>query len=333
MTTTAAPAHLHDGYQTGARTMRVVEVRPLTDAITHFRFAPIDGTLTPYQPGSHLIVQAGATRNAYSLVDAGMYPDSYGISVLRKDTGGGSQWLHTNLVEGELVEIEGPRPMFAPVLDQHRALLVAGGIGITPILSHARAAAREGLPVEVVYSYRPGQGAHLDDLRALADLSDVTVYEATSVGETIELLTERLAAQPLGTHAYACGPAPLLDTYTRLASAAGWPAARVHLERFTAPEQDPGDPFTVSLADGTPIDVPPGVSLLERLLDNGVDVGNMCRQGVCGECRIPVRAGEITHRDYVLSDDEKAAGDAMLCCVSRGAGDLVLDVARPAPPS
>ena len=123
MTITATPAHLHDGYQTGTRTMRVVEVRPLTDAITHFRFAPIDGTLTPYQPGSHLIVQAGATRNAYSLVDDGMYPDSYGISVLRKDTGGGSQWLHTNLVEGELIEIEGPRPMFAPVLDQHLSLI------------------------------------------------------------------------------------------------------------------------------------------------------------------------------------------------------------------
>ena len=318
--------HLHDGYRTGSRTMRVVAFRPLTDAITHFRFAPLDGALTPYQPGSHLIVQAGATRNAYSLVDDGMYPDSYGISVLRKDTGGGSEWLHANVAEGELIEVEGPRPMFAPVLDQRHALLVAGGIGVTPILSHARAAARDGLTVEIVYSYRPGQSAHVEDLRALAEQPDVTLHEVTGVDETIALLAERFAAQPLGTHAYACGPAPLLDTYQRIAASAGWPSARVHLERFTAPEQDPGDPFSVSLADGTVIDVPPGVSLLERLVDNGVEVTNMCRQGVCGECRIPVRAGQITHRDYVLSDEERASGDSMLCCVSRGAGDLVLDL-------
>ena len=133
------------------------------------------------------------------------------------------------------------------------------------------------------------------------------------------MLTERLGAQPLGTHAYACGPAPLLETYQSVAAACGWPTARVHLERFTAPAQDPGDPFSVTLAgSGEVIDVPSGVSLLQRLLDHGLAVPNLCRQGVCGECRIPVRSGTITHRDFVLSDDEKAAGDAMLCCVSRG---------------
>ena len=93
----------------------------------------------------------------------------------------------------------------------------------------------------------------------------------------------------------------------------------MHLERFTAPEQDPGEPFTVTLASsGATIEVPSGVSLLQRLLDNGVEVSNLCRQGVCGECRIPVRSGTIEHRDLVLTDEEKKLGDAMLCCVSRG---------------
>ncbi|TYQ09048.1 UNVERIFIED_ORG: ferredoxin-NADP reductase [Gordonia westfalica J30] len=322
MTAAAISTHLHPGYTTSTRLMRVVTVRQLTEDITHFRFAPpgdAPQVLTPYQPGSHLIVTAGEHRNAYSLVDDGMYPNTYGISVLRRGAGGGSDWLHDNLSEGAIVEVEGPRSMFAPVLDQRGALLVAGGIGVTPVLSHARALAREGRRADIVYSYRPGSGAHLDDLRALAQQPDITLHEVSGADATTELLAERFRAQPLGTHAYACGPAALLDAYTELAAQAGWPTARVHLERFAAPEQEPGDPFTVTLSStGDRIDVPAGVSLLQRLLDSGVEVPNLCRQGVCGECRIPVRGGTIEHRDLVLSDEEKALGDAMLCCVSRG---------------
>ncbi|WP_168703995.1 PDR/VanB family oxidoreductase [Gordonia paraffinivorans] len=316
------PAHLHPGYTTAARPMRVVKVQQLTNEIKHFRFAPVDDApraLTPYQPGSHLIVSAGEHRNAYSLVDDGMFPDTYGISVLRRGAGGGSAWLHDNLTEGTIVEVEGPRSMFGPVLNQRGALLVAGGIGVTPVLSHARALAREGLRADIVYSYRPGAAAHLDDLRALAGQPNITLHEVSGIDETTELLRDRFRSQPLGTHAYACGPGPMLEAYTELAAEAGWPSARVHLERFTAPEQDPGEPFTVTLASsGATIVVPSGVSLLQRLLDNGVEVSNLCRQGVCGECRIPVRSGTIEHRDLVLTDEEKSLGDAMLCCVSRG---------------
>ncbi|WP_055476311.1 PDR/VanB family oxidoreductase [Gordonia sp. HS-NH1] len=323
------PAHLHPAYVTGPRPMRVLAVRRLTDEVTHFRFGPADDAapfLTSYQPGSHLIVSAGGQRNAYSLVDDGMYPTSYGISVMRRGAGGGSDWLHDNLVEDAVVEIEGPRSMFPPVLDQHGALLVAGGIGVTPVLSHARALARDGRRADIVYSYRRGCGAHIDDLRALAAQPTVTLHEVSGAAATVEVIADRLRAQPLGTHAYACGPTSLLETYTQLAEAAGWPSARVHLERFTAPEQDPGDPFTVTVASsGARVDVPAGVSLLQRLLDSGVPVPNRCRQGVCGECRIPVRRGRIEHRDFVLTDDEKAMGDAMLCCVSRGQ-DIEVDL-------
>ncbi|WLP92911.1 PDR/VanB family oxidoreductase [Gordonia sp. NB41Y] len=317
----SASTHLHPGYSTGPRAMRVVEVRPLTETITHFRFVPLDAPgsmLTPFQPGSHVIVSAGEHRNAYSLVDDGLFPTSYGISVLRRGAGGGSDWLHDTVTEGTVLEIEGPRSMFAPITNQHHALLVAGGIGITPILSHARAIVRDGGTADIVYSYRPGHAAHLDEVRALSARDGITLHEATSVDETVAALRARFALQPLGTHAYACGPGPLLDSYAELAAAAGWPGARVHSERFTAPEQDPGEPFSVRIAaTGETIDVPAGVSLLQRLLDNGIAVPNLCRQGVCGECRIPVSSGAVLHRDFVLSDEEKAAGDSMLCCVSR----------------
>ncbi|MET9200144.1 PDR/VanB family oxidoreductase [Gordonia sp. NPDC003585] len=322
------PGHLHPSYDTRARPMRVTEVRSLTERIKHFRFAPVDVgsvAVTPFAPGSHLIVSAGEHRNAYSLVDDGMYATGYGISVLRRGADGGSDWLHDNLSEGDVVEVEGPRSMFAPVLDQRRALLVAGGIGVTPVLSHARAIVRDAGQAEIVYSYRPGQAAHVDDLRDLATRAGITLHEVHGADATAALLRTMFRRQPLGTHAYACGPTALLETYQRIATEAGWPSARVHLERFTAPEQDPGEPFTVGLRSGEQVEVPAGVSLLERLLEHGVAIPNLCRQGVCGECRIPVRAGQLEHRDFVLTQEEKTAGDAMLCCVSRGA-DIEVDL-------
>ncbi|GAB92613.1 PDR/VanB family oxidoreductase [Gordonia rhizosphera] len=322
-----ATAHLHAGYETGPREMRVVEVTALTGQITHFRFVPVDGApLTPYQPGSHVIVGAGEHRNAYSLVDDGILPTSYGISVLRRGAGGGSDWLHDNISRGDVVEVEGPRSMFGPVWNQRHALLVAGGIGVTPILSHARAIARRGGSADIVYSYRAGHAAHLTELRDLAEAPGIGLFEVSGPDDTRWVLAERFGAQPLGTHAYACGPAPMLETYQEIAATAGWPSPRVHLERFTAPEQDPGEPFRATVAStGEVIDVPAGVSLLQRLLDHGRPVPNLCRQGVCGECRIPVRGGTVQHRDFVLTDDERAAGDSMLCCVSRGQ-DIEVDL-------
>lgn len=312
-------AHLHPRYATGVRTLRVVDARDAAPDVRHIVLADSGGGgLTPYEPGSHLVVSAGGHRNAYSLVGDGLNPDRYAVSVLRRGQGRGSDWLHDHLRVGDDLEVEGPRSSFAPRHDQRHALLVAGGIGITPILSHARAARRWARSAEVLYSYRPGRAAHLDDVRALAAEGAIRLVEADSVAATRELLAARFAAQPLGTHAYACGPVSMLETYLELGTAAGWRAERLHLERFEAPELDPGVEFTVSLATtGGRLTVPSGVSLLQTLLDAGLAVPNLCRQGVCGECRVPVRSGAIEHRDLVLSDAEKRAGDTMLSCVSR----------------
>ncbi|KWX69071.1 PDR/VanB family oxidoreductase [Mycobacterium sp. NAZ190054] len=321
------PGHLHSAYDTTARELTVIALQRLAGDVLHITFAaPDGGPLAPYQPGSHLIVTAGDTRNAYSLTGADLNPMRYEISVLRKVDGCGSVWLHDQLEVGMAVEIEGPRCLFPAVADQRHALLVAGGIGVTPVLSHARAIARAGGTADIIYSYRPGHDAHVGDLRELATRPGIELFEVDTIDGTRALLAEQLSAQPLGTHAYACGPIPMLDTYQELAALAGWPAARVHLERFTAPEQDPGQPFSVRVAStGEVLTVPAGVSLLQRLLDAGLTVNNLCRQGVCGECRIPVRAGSLEHRDFVLTEDERDAGDSMLCCVSRGS-DIEVDL-------
>lgn len=320
--------HQHAAYVTAVRSLRVVQVRDLTPEVRHVVFeAPDGGALAAHEPGSHLVITTNPgtdrqRRNAYSLTGDGFNPRRYAVSVLRKDAasggGGGSAWVHADLAPGDLVEVEGPRSSFAPRHDQRHALLVAGGIGVTPVLSHARAVARWGGSADIVYSYRPGHAAHLDDLRTLARRPGIVLHEATTVAETAAVFTEVFADQPLGTHAYACGPIAMLDAYVGAAQVAGWPSERVHLERFAAPELDPGVPFTARIAStGERLAVAAGTSLLETLLAAGRDVAHLCRRGVCGECLIPVRRGAVEHRDLVLSEPEKRAGDRMLSCVSR----------------
>ncbi len=327
--TGAVGAHLHPAYGVAPRLLRVIEVRDLTSAVRHVVLAdPAGSALASHEPGAHLVVTTApgtpaAKRNAYSLTGDGVLPGRYAISVLRKDVAdggsGGSAWMHDVALD-DLVEVEGPRSSFAPRHDQRHALLVAGGIGVTPVLSHARAVLRWGGTAEVVYSYRPGHAAHLEDLRELAGTTRITLREATTVPDTVALLTERLADQPLGTHAYACGPPALLEAYLAAGLAAGWPEERLHLERFAAPELDPGSPFAaLVVSTGRRVEVAPGTSLLAALVAAEVPVPSLCRQGVCGECVVPVRSGAVEHRDLVLSDAERAAGDRMLSCVSRGA--------------
>ncbi|MEH3066598.1 MAG: iron-sulfur cluster-binding domain-containing protein [Aeromicrobium erythreum] len=201
----------------------------------------------------------------------------------------------------------------------------AGGIGVTPILSHLRSAVRWGRDVEVLYAHRPGAAAHLDDLRDLAGDALTCVTDRTALGDHLE---RRLADQPVGTHLYTCGPAGFMDTVTLAARRLGWPDERIHVEHFGVDDLDPGEPFEAVLrASGRTVAVPSGTSLLDALEGAGLAVPNLCRQGVCGECRVPVAAGTPLHRDLVLTDAEKAAADTLLCCVSRAADDrLELDL-------
>lgn len=285
---------------------------------------PDGGPLLSFTPGSHVVVSCGidrqgrVRRNAYSLTGSGIEPDAYSISVRRHDSGrGGSRWIH-GLSLGESVEVGGPRSAFAPVLTARHHVLVAGGIGVTPIVSHARSAARWGRSFEVHYVFRDDDGPHVDDLAAVCG-HRLAIYR--SAAELWSVLGPALLDRPLGSHLYACGPTSLMEETARRARGAGWPDARIHLEHFGIGDLDPGRPFVVRLSrSGIDVEVPAGVSALEALERRGVSVPNLCRQGVCGECRTAVTGGAVEHRDLYLSDDEKAAGDCMMPCVSRAAG-------------
>ena len=303
--------------------LRVVDVAQVAPDIRSIALAALDGSRLPsFTPGSHLVLTCGQRRNAYSLTGPTIEPAAYEISVLHQRAGrGGSAWVHAQLRPGAVVTASVPRSAFAPVLTARHHLLVAGGIGITAMLSHVRAALQWKRSFTLLYSYRPGHGAHVEELRRLCGQRLQEVHGRTA---TRRRLQEALTGQPLGTHVYTCGPGALIDTVEQCARAAGWPAERVHAERFAVDELPPGRPFTARLtSSGRTIDVPSGTSLLEALEAGGVAVPNRCRQGVCGECRLAVRSGRIEHRDLYLSAEERAAGDSIMACVSRSAEESV----------
>ncbi|MDI2027216.1 PDR/VanB family oxidoreductase [Saccharopolyspora sp. TS4A08] len=291
--------------------LTVSDTRLIAEGVRRIRLV---GDLRSYVPGSHLDVLCGTDergrqrRNAYSLTGDGFRPEHYEISV-RLGTGG-SRWMH-RLRPGDVVETDGPRSGFAPVQSARHHLLVAAGIGVTPILSHFRAARFWRRSVEVHHVSR--DGVHAEDLRGHLTDSRARFWRGLD-----------LADQPLGTHLYACGPESFLAEVTARAREAGWPGSRVHVERFGARPAG-GEPFTAQLRrSGTSVPVEDGETLLEALESAGVAVANRCRRGVCGECVVEVTGGVPLHRDLVLPEEERATRIAP--CVSRARGEVELDL-------
>lgn len=313
--------------------VRVAEVSDVSPDVRAFELEPLNGTpLPPFSPGSHVVVHVPGEdrvrKNAYSLACSPWDAARYRIAVRRLPDGrGGSVGMHERVRAGDVLDIDPPANLFSPNHRATRHILVAGGIGITPFVAYAHALVRDGVPFELHYAFRaPEQAALLDELAALCPDAIRTYVDADGTG-LLAALAETLADQPIGTHVSICGPGPMMDAVLALARGLGWPESRLHLERF-ALDEGPRTPFTAQLArsDRT-IEVPEELSLLEALEEAGVDVPYLCRQGVCGECRTPVLDGAPDHRDHYLTADERAAGDALMPCVSRCArGPLVLDL-------
>ena len=325
MTETALRDDGHPAVKGGLQ-LEVTNVSFQTEAITSITFADPSGAPLPsYVPGSHLVVQCGEGANAYSLTGSGTAPSEYTISVLQVEGGSGGSLAMHRLAAGDRVSVSLPRSAFAPAATARHFLLVAAGIGITPVLSHARACAEWGVAADLIYVYRPGAGAHAAEVKELLG-DDLT--ECNNRDSFQKVLDEKLKTQPLGTHLYVCGPTAFIDSVLDQAREHGWPPVRLHSEAFGAAELDAGEPFTVNLArSGVKLDVPAGVSLLETLEKAGKAIPNMCRKGICGECSLSVLRGTPQHRDLYLSDQEKAENTTMMCCVSRSLdAELELDL-------
>ena len=282
--------------------------------------SPSGASLPTWEPGAHLDVQLGELSRQYSLSGSPGDRARYRLGVLHEPAGrGGSAYVHGALRPGDLVEVTGPRNHFH--LEPAAAyVFVAGGIGITPLLPMLARAEAEGAPWTLLYGGRTASSmAFTAELAAYGDR--VTLHPQDSHG-LLDL--DALLDQPrTDTLVYCCGPEPLLAAVEQ--RMAGWPGGALHLERFSAPvvERDPADEHAVEVVlaeSGRTLLVDPETSILQALLDDGVDILHDCQDGICGTCETKVIEGEVDHRDFVLSDREKAAGDCMMICVSRARG-------------
>ncbi|WP_079049860.1 PDR/VanB family oxidoreductase [Streptomyces torulosus] len=294
---------------------------------------PAGGELPTWTPGAHIDVVLDGRDSAdggmirqYSLCGRPEERDVWRIAVLREPRGrGGSAHVHDHLRAGDAVRVRGPRNNF-PLRPAARHLFVAGGIGITPILPMVEAAEAAGADWRLLYGGRTR--ASMAFLDRLAPYGDRVLIRPQDAHGLLDLAGFIGPPEP-DTLVHACGPGPLLEALRE--TCADWPRGTLGVERFAPVEATaagPAEAFEVELVrSGLTLTVPPGRSVLEAVEEAGVPVDFSCREGTCGTCETDVLEGRPDHRDSLLTEEERAAGDTMLICVSRSCGPrLVLDL-------
>lgn len=300
--------------------------------VLSFELRPLAGAALPaFSAGSHIDVHLpGGVIRSYSLLNAQEERHRYVIAVQREEQGrGGSRAMH-ELRVGQPVAISGPRNNFGLAESASHSVLVAGGIGITPLWSMVQRLQALGRSWELYYCVRTrAQAALLEQIEALPPAARGRVhlnFDHEPGGRMLDL-AQLESMHPAGTHFYCCGPAAMLEAFQR--ATARRPREFVHLEYFAgANEAATAGGFTIQLArQGRSLPVPEGRTILQTLLDAGIDVPYSCMDGICGSCEVRVIAGEPEHRDLVLSPEQQAGNKTMMiCCSGSRSKTLVLDL-------
>ncbi len=298
-----------------------------------YTFERVDGAkLPPYKPGAHIDLHLpnGLLRQ-FSLVVPASDPGSYTVGVKRDENSrGGSRYIIDQMKVGDRIKISTPRNNFPLVENAEHVVLIAGGIGITPIWCMAQELAALGRSWKIHYACRSqADMAFLNDLKKLDPNSVHLHFDDEAGGKVIDLVAA-IGEAPADTHFYCCGPNPMLKAFE--AAAASRPRGNVHIEYFT-PKEDVAAAsaiggFWVELArSGEEYFIPPGKKVLEVLFDAGVDVDYSCELGICGACETRVISGIPEHHDSVLSEEEQASNEkVMICCCGCKTERLVLDM-------
>lgn len=289
--------------------------------------------LPPAQAGAHIDVHLpnGLVRQ-YSLTDCCSDACSYVIGVKREpNSRGGSAAMHELVKPGDVLQVSLPRNNFPLQKTGGPILLIAGGIGITPLLAMARSLAADPASRDKYalhyFCRSPLHAAFSNEIAALQQ-ADGMVYGA-DVNETATRIRQLLQQRPDGAHLYTCGPGPMIATVVATARECGWPEEAIHVEYFSNQVDHGGErPFRVRCANSNlEFQVAVGQSIVEAAAEAGLAIATSCEQGVCGTCLTNVLSGQPDHRDLYLTEVEKASGKQILPCVSRCRGDeLVLDL-------
>ena len=288
--------------------------------------------LPPFEAGAHIDLHLpnGLIRQ-YSLCNDPRERQRYRIAVLRDAASrGGSQAVHELLRIGQCLSISAPRNLFPLDEQAPRSLLLAGGIGITPLLSMAWRLHALGADFELHQCVRSGKLAAFAERLSSAPFAAHTHLHRDDGDAAQKLdLPALLAAEPAGSQLYVCGPNGFMEYVLETARAQGWAEERLHREYFAAPEAESGGgAFTLRIASsGLELQVPEDRTALEVLEDAGFDIPVSCGQGICGTCLTRVVDGQPEHRDLFLSDEEKARNDQFTPCCSRSrSACLVVDL-------
>ncbi len=307
--------------------VRVKAVVWETDDIRLFDLQPTDGVaLPPFTAGAHvdLCLPSGPVRS-YSLVNAQSERHRYLIGVSRdRASRGGSAWLHDTLRCGDVLTVQPPRNNFSLDETAPFTVLVAGGIGVTPMMSMIKRLTALRASWHLHYGARTRRtAAFMEDLAAFSDRVDMRFEDEAGRLDVRAIV----AGAPPGSHFYGCGPSGLMAAFAT--ATADVPARRVHLEYFTAREPAATEGgFVVELArSGRAVAVQAGQSILDALKAAGIVVAHSCEQGVCGTCEVGIVSGIADHRDTILTESERAEGKTMMiCCSGAKSAKLVLDL-------
>jgi len=310
----------------------VLERRELTDRIAELKIGLADGSMPALaEAGSHLELRFGGSSGHflrhYSVVGPLSLEDRaepfWRIAVQREDRARGSAHIHGNFRSGTRLRVSRPIGAFRLARNMPHALLIAGGIGITPILPMMRSLLIRKQSFSMLYAgLSRDVMAYADDMLAMGG-EHARLHEAIRDG--MPDLDELLAFQPPGTVAYICGPGPMIDALRAVARGRSWADNRIRFEVFNAAHRPEDTDFAVRLKTGRIIEVGAGTTILDALEAARVDTLSDCRRGECGLCLTDVLDPHdgIDHRDSYLTDEEKAANTQLTICCSRPKGPLI----------
>lgn len=311
--------------------LRIAAIRYEADTVRSFELVAPDGrALPPAEAGAHIdLMLPGEISRSYSVINSTGPADRYVIAVNRQaDSRGGSAHLCDVARVGDLVDVAPPLNTFPLAEEAEETLLLAGGIGITPILGMARRLEALGRRWRLVYAARNrAAAAFLPEISALASANPggVLLHFDDEAGSHLDMALA-LAAAAQQAHLYCCGPEPMLAAFK--AAMADRNPDHVHVEHFAGTDARPTGEFTVMLKrSGRAFVVPAGRTIMEVLQEAGIRVAYSCRSGVCGTCETRVLEGIPDHKDNVLSPREQASGKViMICCSGAKTDRLVLDI-------
>lgn len=301
------------------------------NGIVSFELTNVDDKKLPEAaPGAHIdvLVSRDITRQ-YSIYNDSKKTNSYKIAVLKDpNSRGGSTALHENIKEGDVISISEPRNLFELNYDAPSYILVAGGIGITPILSMAEDLQFKNRSFSLHYFTRSRDRTAFYQQIISGDYADKSTFYFD--GDETKSFRQALLDANNQTHLYVCGPNGFMDFVFSAAKETGWLEARLHKEHFTAvpTENAANQAFEVEIASsGVRFHIPENSSVFEVLDDAGIEINVSCEQGICGSCLTRVISGTPDHRDQFLSSEEHAKNDKFTPCCSRSlTKTLVLDL-------